>query len=258
MTDTATFGGGFRNALVFLLAPVAGALAIAYYIMFDPPQFAHPSQAQALQLGVLAPILLLGAAGVFLSVASGMTPDPLASERARGQLIAGLLSGLVLGGAALALDKASGFSTVLARALDITSIHIAFPASAYVYAAGAVAVECLYRFIPVAFLYALIARVALNGRGEAAVFWVLAFLSSLLEPLSQAPLAGQEPNLVWALFALIFVFNLTEAHLWRRNGWIAPLVARLTFYGVWHVAVGPLLLSGTNNAPKLPARHRPS
>jgi hypothetical protein len=241
MRNTATFGGGVQNALLFLIAPAALASAIAYYVTLYPPAFAHPSQAAALQLSVLAPIILLGAAGVLLSIASGMTPDPLTADRARGQVAAGLWSGVVLGAAALALDTASGFSTLLARALNISSIHIAFPASVYVYAAGAVVVECLYRFIPIAFLYALIARVALGGRGEAALFWGLAILTSLIEPFSQAPLAGQEPNLVWALFALIFVFNLTEAHLWRRYGWISPLIARLTFYGVWHVALGPVL-----------------
>jgi hypothetical protein len=244
MQATATFGGSVQNAFLFLIVPGAAALAIAYYVMLYPPAFAHPSQAAALQLAVLGPILVLGAAGVLLSVASGMTPDPLADERARGQVAAGLSSGLVLGVAVFAFDQASGFSKLLAQALGIGSIHIAFPASAYVYAAGAIAVERLYRFIPVAFLYALIARVVLGGRGEAVVFWALAVLSSLVEPLSQAPLAGKEPSLVWALFAMIFVFNLTEAHLWRRYGWIAPLTARLTFYGIWHVALGPLL-SGT-------------
>jgi hypothetical protein len=244
MQDTATFSGGAQNALLFLVAPAATALAIAYYVMLYPPTFAHPSQAAALQLTVLAPILALGAAGVFLSIASGMTPDPLADERARGQVTTGLLSGFVLGVLVFVFDEASGFSKLLAQTLGIGSIHVAFPASAYVYVAGAIAVECLYRLIPVAFLYALIAHVALGGRGEAVVFWVLAALTSLVEPLSQAPLAGKEPTLVWALFAMIFVFNLTEAHLWRRYGWIAPVVARLTFYGIWHVALGPIL-SGT-------------
>jgi hypothetical protein len=244
MQDTAKFGGSIQNALLFLVVPAAAALAIAYYVMLYPPAFAHPSQAAALQVAVLGPILALGAAGVFLSIASDMTPDPLADERSRGQLASGLLSGLVLGVVVFAFDEASGFSKLLAQTLNISSIHIEFPASVYVYAAGAIAVECLYRFIPVAFLYALVARIALGGRGEAVVFWALAALTSLVEPLSQAPLAGKEPTLVWALFAMIFVFNLTEAHLWRRYGWIAPLVARLTFYGIWHVALGPIL-SGT-------------
>lgn len=244
MEASAKFTPAAANAFAFLFGPAALAIAIAYYVSLYPPAFAHPSQAAALQLSLLAPILFLGAAGVFLSIGSSMTPNPLSGEGARGQLRAAILSGLLLGIVATALDHTSGFSKVLANQLKIDSIHIAFPASLNVYTAGAIAVECLYRFIPVAFLYTLIARVTLGGRGEAFVFWTLGLLSSLLEPLSQAPLAGSEPNLVWALFALIFLFNLSEVALWRRYGWVAPLVARLTFYYVWHVALGPLV-SGT-------------
>jgi hypothetical protein len=244
MESSARFTPAAGTAFAFLFGPAALAIAIAYYVAAYPPAFAHPSQAAALQLSLLAPILFLGAAGVFLSIASGMTPNPLSGESARGQLRAALVSGLLLGVVATAVDHTSGFSKVVANHLSVDSIHIAFPASLYVYTAGAIAVECLYRFIPVAFLYALIARVTLGGRGEAFVFWTLGVLSSLLEPLSQTPLAGSEPNLVWALFALIFIFNLSEIALWRRYGWVAPLVARLVFYYVWHVALGPLV-SGT-------------
>jgi hypothetical protein len=76
------------------------------------------------------------------------------------------------------------------------------------------------------------------------LFWTLAFLSALIEPLSQAPLAGAEPGLVWALFGFIVLFNLSEAALWRRFGWPAPILSRLAFYAIWHVVFGPVL-SGT-------------
>jgi membrane associated rhomboid family serine protease len=79
---------------------------------------------------------------------------------------------------------------------------------------------------------------------RSALFWTLAFLSALIEPLSQAPLAGAEPGLVWALFGFIVLFNLSEAALWRRFGWPAPILSRLAFYAIWHVVFGPVL-SGT-------------
>ena len=157
---------------------------------------------------------------------------------------ANLLEPLPLGIAlGLFAGKQAGIfaSLVIAERLGIESIHIAFPASAYVYAAGAIAVECLYRLIPVSILYAIFARLILKGRSEGAVFWTLAFLSSLIEPLSQAPLAGSEPGLIWALFGFIFLFNLSEAALWRRFGWPAPILSRLSFYAVWHVVFGPML-----------------
>jgi hypothetical protein len=231
------------NALLFALVPAGATVAIAVYVSANPPEFAHPSQAAALQLAALAPILVGGVIGVFVSISARMTADPL--QGAFGSmLLRSLASGAVFGAAALALDYYSGFSTRIAAQLGIASIHIAFPASAYVYAAGAVAVECLYRLITVSILYAIIARLILRGRGEAVVFWTLAVLSSLIEPLSQAPLVGAELSLVWVLFAFIFAFNLVEAALWRRFGWPAPILSRLAFYAVWHVVFGPML-SGT-------------
>ncbi len=228
------------NALLFAIIPAGATIAIAQYVAANPPQFAHPSQAAALQLAALLPLLVGGVVGVFVAAASGMTADPLKGGFSR-MLTVAAVSGALFGAAALASDYASGFSGVIATQLGIKSIHIAFPASAYVYAAGAIAVECLYRLIPVSILYAIIARLILKGRGEAGVFWTLAFLSSMIEPLSQAPLAGSEPNLVWLLFAFIFAFNLSEAALWRRFGWPAPIVSRLSFYAIWHVIFGPML-----------------
>lgn len=232
--------GAVRNATAFLLGPGVIAMLIAAWVAAFPPDFAHPSQAAALQFATLAPIVLLGAAGVYASIRSGMTPDALAKGKARGGLLAALTSGTILGLVVVGLDAATGFSDLIARRLEIDSIHIDFPASALVYAAGAVAVECLYRLIPISTLYYLIAYLALRGRGEAAIFWTLAVLTSSIEPLSQAGLAGDGP-LVGLLFAFIFAFNLMEAMLWRRYGWIALLLSRLTFYFIWHVAVGPAL-----------------
>jgi hypothetical protein len=231
------------NALLFALLPAGAAIGVALFVAAHPPEFAHPSQAAALQLGALLPFLVGGVIGVYLSIATRMTADPTRVPIVR-MLNLSLVSGAIFGAAALAVDYYAGFSKLIASQLGISSIHIALPASAYIYAAGAIAVECLYRLIPVSVLYAIIARLTLKGRGEGAVFWTLAFLSSLIEPLSQAPLAGAEPSLVWVLFGFIFLFNLSEAALWRRFGWPAPIVSRLSFYAVWHVVFGPML-SGT-------------
>lgn len=217
------------------------ALLIGWLVALNPPEFAHPSQAAALQIAVLGPLLTLGALGVFVSIASQMTPDPLASGRRIAALWTAAIAGLVLGLAVLGLDLVTGFSGLVADALGIASIHIAFPASLYVYAAGAVAVECLYRIVPLSFGYAVIARLLLKGRGEGVVFWSLAALTSLIEPLSQAGLARGAPILIVALFASIWLFNISEAALWRRYGWTSLIVSRVVFYFVWHVALGPVL-----------------
>ncbi len=236
--DQGPRGQAVRNSVAFLTGPGLVGVLIAAWIAAYPPEFAHPSQAAALRLSVLAPILLLGAVGVYASIRSEMTPDPLATGKRRSALVSAVTSGTILGLVVVGLDVATGFSDLIARRLGIDSIHIDFPASVFVYTAGAIAVECLYRLIPIGSLYFLIAHLALRRRGEAIVFWALAVLTSLIEPLSQAGLAGDR-LLVWVLFASIFAFNLVEAMLWRRFGWIALLLSRLVFYLIWHVAVGP-------------------
>jgi hypothetical protein len=229
------------NAAVFALGPAAAALLIGWFVAVNPPEFAHPSQAAALQIAVLGPLMALGALGVFVSILSRMTPNPLESTRRTAALWTAATAGLALGLAVLGLDFATGFSDRVASALGIASIHIAFPASLYTYTAGAVAVECLYRIVPLSFIYAIVARLLLKGRGEGIVFWILAAITSLIEPLSQAGLARGAPVLVVVLFAAIWLFNISEAALWRRYGWTSLIVSRVAFYLVWHVALGPAL-----------------
>lgn len=228
------------NAAAFALGPGAAALLISWLLTLNPPEFAHPSQAAALQFAILGPLVALGALGVFVSILSKMTPDPLAAGRRSAAIWTAAAAGLALGLAVLGLDFVTRFSDRVAATLGIASIHIAFPASLYVYAAGAVAVECLYRIVPLSLAYGL-ARLLLKGRGEAVVFWILAALTSLLEPLSQAGLAQGAPALVLVLFAAIWLFNISEAALWRRYGWTSLIVSRVVFYVVWHVALGPVL-----------------
>jgi hypothetical protein len=232
------------NSAAFALGPGAAALLISWLVTLNPPEFAHPSQAAALQIAVLGPLMALGALGVFVSIFSRMTPDPLAPNRRIAALWPAAIAGLVLGLAVLGLDFATGFSNLVARSLGIASIHITFPASLYVYAAGAIAVECLYRIVPLSLVYGVVARLLLKGRGEGAVFWSLAALTSLIEPLSQAGLARGAPGLVLVLFASIWLFNVSEAALWRRYGWTSLIVSRVVFYLVWHVALGPVLANG--------------
>lgn len=239
-TDSSAHRSGLSNVRLFAMGPGLLVLAMVAIVAMFPPQFAHPSQGAALEPKVAVPILLMAMAGVYVAARTNMTANPLDPALRRRALVHAVCGGVLIGLLTVAADHAAGFSSAIAATLHIPSIHIGFPESAYVYAAGGVLVECLYRFIPVSMLYGLIVLVT-RRRHEAAVFWTLGILTALIEPLSQAPLAGQAVGVVAPLFGLIFIFNLTELWLWRRYGWIAPVVSRLCFYGVWHVAVGPVL-----------------
>jgi hypothetical protein len=229
-----------KNVRFFAIVPGLIVAIIVAILAVSPPNFAHASQAEILRPSVVLSILLLALLGVYISIRTGMTADPLAVALRRQALFHAVGGGVLLGLLTVATDYVSGFSSAVANTLQIASIHIGFPESAYVYAVGGTIVECVYRFIPVSILYGLMFK-WMHGRHEAALFWMLGTLAALIEPMSQAPLAGQAACLFAPLFGLIFMFNLAEVWLWRRYGWVAPVVSRLSFYGIWHVAVGPVL-----------------
>lgn len=77
----------------------------------------------------------------------------------------------------------------------------------------------------------------LRGRRQLAVFWSLAVLTSLIEPVGQAVmLGGQAPLLASVVAVGEFAGNLAWSELFRRYGWAAPVVVRLAQEVVWHVA----------------------
>ncbi|MGH3388435.1 MAG: hypothetical protein ACRDOO_06105, partial [Actinomadura sp.] len=84
----------------------------------------------------------------------------------------------------------------------------------------------------------LIANVILRNRGQAPVFWVLALLTSVIEPAGQLSLVAGQLDLMLVLGVALYGVNVFEALLFWRYGFLAPLVFRLAFYLVWHVVGG--------------------
>ena len=81
----------------------------------------------------------------------------------------------------------------------------------------------------------------LRGRGQAPAFWVLAALSSLLEPVSQdLPVLskGVSLALVGSAFVPDLLLNLAQVIMFRKYGFVASIVTRIAFYLVWHVGYG--------------------
>jgi hypothetical protein len=117
------------------------------------------------------------------------------------------------------------------------------PGSLLFYAGGAVIVEVIYRLLPIPVLMWLISNVLLRGRGQSAAFWVLALLTSALEPLSQDLPALQAGAVLVAStqFVAHYAFNFIQAVLFRRSGFLAAIVVRMAFYLVWHIIYGNLI-----------------
>jgi hypothetical protein len=136
----------------------------------------------------------------------------------------------------IAIDLLTHFTTILAAQHGQPRENIAFPASVLIYPGGAVIVEVFYRLFLVPLLLWLVSNVALSGRWQAHVFWALALLTSLIEPLTQdMDLFQFGVGLMATVFLLDYALNLTQATLFRKYGFLAAIVMRVAFYAVWHI-----------------------
>ena len=153
------------------------------------------------------------------------------------------LLGVVLGILAVAIELVTSATEVLETKLG-EDFTVAFPGSLLAYSAGAIVWEMVFLLLPVPILLWLISNVALKGRGQARTFWVLAVLSSLLEPAIQGGLLLSESDgalgpgvfVVYVLHA--FAFNFAAAVSFRQYGLLAPVLVRLTYYVIWHIGYG--------------------
>lgn len=136
-----------------------------------------------------------------------------------------------------------GFSLieiVVGLALQLPNIHVEFPFSIPVYLSGGIFLEILYHLIPVVILTWMVSTVILKGERQTEVFVVVAILASLWEPTMQIMAmyqTGMLTSLFFAagLFIFIFAGNLIPITLFRKYGFLAPVIWRLADYSIWHV-----------------------
>ena len=125
-------------------------------------------------------------------------------------------------------------------AMGLPNIHVPFPFSIPVYLSGGIFLEIIYHLIPTVFLVWLISNVLLKGKHQGQVFVVVAILASLWEPVMQITgmyRMGILTGTVFGagLFIFIFAGNLIPITLFRKYGFLTPVVWRLTDYSLWHV-----------------------
>jgi hypothetical protein len=125
-------------------------------------------------------------------------------------------------------------------AMNLPNIHVTFPFSIPVYLSGGIFLEILYHLIPTVFLIWFISYVFLKGERQDEVFVLVAVLASLWEPVMQITgmyQMGMLPGIVFGagLFIFIFAGNLIPITLFRKYGFLAPVIWRLTDYSLWHV-----------------------
>jgi hypothetical protein len=184
---------------------------------------------------------VLGAVGLWFAHRTGFPAawDPRVSTRQR--FLYPALFGLGFGLLQVAVEQVTHSIQFFLVATGLPAFNAPFPGSLLFYTGGAIIVEVIYRLLPIPLLLWLISNVILRGRAQEQVFWVLALLSSAIEPLSQ-DLVGLRAGLPLLAVAqqvvTHYAFNLTQAVMFRRYGVLAAIIVRVAMYLVWHVGYG--------------------
>jgi hypothetical protein len=182
----------------------------------------------------------LGLIGIMLSHATGFPAAWDQRVDARQRFLIPALAGVVLGCVQSALNPIFNWTGFFTQASGM-AFNAPWPGSVLFYTSGAIEVEVLYRLIPVCLLLWLTSSLVLRGRAQMQIFWLLAVVSSLIEPSDQdLPDLGGGASLgqVGVGFAIDFALNFTQAVMFRRYGFLAAIIVRVAFYLVWHVAYG--------------------
>jgi hypothetical protein len=189
---------------------------------------------------VIALFGALGALGVFLASRTGFPSafDRTVSNRERWLWPA--LLGLVFGGFAVAAEIGTGGIEFILQETGLERFNAPLPGSVLFYTGGAIILEVFYRLLPIPLVLWLVSNLALRGRHRSRIFWVLAVLTSAIEPVQQTAVALEAGRYAIAgtQAPLGFLDNLSQAAWFRRAGFVASLTVRLAMYLVWHIIYG--------------------
>ena len=224
-----------RRSLFIYLALMVYLVLVKVVLELESVEVIVPSQLTAFSWPVIGFLALAGGCSVWLGPRTGLPDlwDP--SITPRKWLLLSVVVGLGLGLVNLAVQAFTGYVQIMAEAANVPSINVPFPESLLFYSGGAIVVEALFRLILITLPLWLIANVILRKRGQAPVFWILALLTSLLEPAGQLGLVTGHLDLMLFMGVAIYGMNFFEAVLFRRYGFLAPLVFRLAYYLISHI-----------------------
>ena len=113
-----------------------------------------------------------------------------------------------------------------------------FPYSLFLFFSGAFEIEVFYRLIPIVIALFFSNRYV-NEKAIPPLFWGIALLTSLREPLEQFP-SGPLWFIIYALLSG-FAMNLIQAIYLKKNGFISSLLIRLSHYLIWHILNGVII-----------------
>jgi hypothetical protein len=224
-----------RWSLVLYLSLMVYLVWVKVVLELASVEVSVPSQATAFSWPMIGFLALAGGCSVWLGPRTGLPDLWDASISPRKRLLLPAVVGLGLGVVNLTVQAFTGYVQIMTEAANVPSINVPFPESIVFYSGGAIVVESLFRLILITLPLWLIANVILRKRGQAPVFWVLALLTSALEPAGQLGLVAGHLDLMLVMGVAMYGVNIFQAHLFWRLGFLAPLVFRLAYYLVWHI-----------------------
>jgi hypothetical protein len=184
---------------------------------------------------------LAGLVGVWFSHRTGF-PAAWTGDRVSNlkRIIIPALVGMTFGLLATAIDLALHGTRYFVQQTGNPSFNVPFPGSLLFYPGGAIVVEVIYRLVAIPVLLWLVSNVVLRGRAQSHVFWLLAVLTSLVEPLDQNTFAVQAGAIGLAAAQSLsdFGHNFAQAAIFRHYGFLAAILTRVAMYMVWHVVYG--------------------
>ncbi|MFN8491278.1 MAG: hypothetical protein U0350_27015 [Caldilineaceae bacterium] len=218
------------------LGLVAYLVLVKIIITFFPATFSSVDQAAVFAWPALGIWAVLGLIGVWFAHKTGFPSAWDARLSNRQRMWIPIAIGLAYAGFEVAFDLLTGYSKFEVALHHATKVNIDFPASLWIYPGGAIIVEVVYRLFLIPVLLWLVSSLALKGRGQTQTFWVLAVLTSFIEPLTQ-DLDALPLGVVMLVAVLLkgFGLNFIQATFFRKYGFLAAILMRVAFYLIWHV-----------------------
>ena len=215
---------------------IAYLALVKIVITLLPASFRSPEQSAVFGWPFIGLWMVTGLIGIYFASKTGFpaaVDERLSNQR---QFLPPILLGLAFSLPFIAVDRLTHFTAWLAAQRGQPGINIDFPASVLIYSGGAVIVEVFYRLFLVPLLLWLISNVLLKRRGQEGIFWALALITSLIEPLTQdLDLAQLGVGVMLTVIGLNYSLNFAQAVLFRKYGFLAAILMRVAFYAIWHI-----------------------
>jgi hypothetical protein len=216
----------FFFILVFVL------VAILVFFQFIPLNAVLALQASTFTWPALLMISILGLGGVWAASKTGFPDSWDKTIPNQQRILMPFLIGLGLGLIALVIEHFQ----------PLGQIDVPFPVSIPFYLYGGIISEILLRQVLLPVPLWVISWLILRNRWQEPIFWGLAILVSALEPIGVLgglyELGVLQNNIsigIWIFVAFAYGVNLLLAYEYRKHGFVAPVVLRLSFYLIWHI-----------------------